>query len=285
MEPWDHLRLFLAVARRGTLTAAAEELGVNASTLHRHLRALEQRVNTPLFEKGPRGYDLTGAGEALLPRAEEVEEAVWSAQRAVVGHDQQVSGDVRVTLPLDFVHAVGRHLIAFRNVCTRVHPIILAADELVDLGRAADIALRTGLHPPESAIGRKLFEIAWCRYAPTTAHDDELPWLHYLQLDHLPPLAWRKKAFPASDPLLSVKSVTAMHAMLRNTRAQALLPCFVGDLDPQLRRVGSPPEATTTLWLLIHADLRKAARVRALLDFLVPRLLEDRPLFEGRNAS
>ena len=284
MEQWDHLRLFLAVARRGTLSAAAEDLGVNASTLHRHLGALEQGVNTPLFAKTPRGYNLTGAGVALLPRAEEVEKAVYAAQRTVLAHEQQASGDVRITLPLDFLPVVGRHLIAFREVRANVHLTVLAADEPRDLGREADIALRPGQHPSKSAIGRKLFEIAWCRYAPITAHDDELPWLHYLQLDHLPPVAWRKKTFPAAEPLLFVASVTAMQVMLRSARAQGLLPCFLGDPDPQLRRVGSPPDATISLWLLIHTNRRNSARLRALRDFLVPRLLEDRPLFEGRGG-
>lgn len=281
MERWDDLRHFLAVARRGTLTSAAEELGLNASTLHRRLAALEQQVGAALFEKGPRGYRLSAVGEALLPRAEEVEESIYAAQRAVVGHDQQVSGDVRVTLPVDFLPVLGPHLVAFRSLCTGVHPIVLADSALLDLGKKADIALRPTQLPPESAVGRRLTEVRWCRYAPKSAGEGELPWLHYLGLEHVPPVAWRRKTFADGAPLMSVEHVAAMHLLLRCTPAQGLLPCFLGDPDPQLRRVGQPAEGTTTLWLLIHADLRKSARVRALVDFLVPRLLAQRPLFMG----
>ncbi|PRP95371.1 HTH-type transcriptional regulator GltC [Enhygromyxa salina] len=284
MDRWDDLRHFLAVARRGTLTAAAEDLGLNASTLHRRLAALEEQVGAGLFEKGPRGYRLSAVGEALLPRAEEVEEAVFAAARTVVGHDEQVSGDVRVTLPVDFLTAVGPHLVAFRDRCTRVRPIVLADNALLDLGRGADIALRPTQRPPESVVGRRLVEIAWCRYAPSSSSGDGLPWLHYLGLGHVGPIAWRRKTFAGDEPLLLVEQVAAMHALLRMTPAQGLLPCFLGDPDPQLRRVGEPAEATTTLWLLIHADLRRAARVRALVDFLVPRVLADRALYEGESV-
>jgi DNA-binding transcriptional LysR family regulator len=80
---------------------------------------------------------------------------------------------------------------------------------------------------------------------------------------------------------MQVQGVAGMLAALKNSTAQGLLPCFVGDLDPELRRIGEPIDAKHQLWLLIHADLKRSARVRALLDFVVPRLLAQRNLFEG----
>lgn len=284
MERWDDLRHFLAVAREGTLTAAAEELGLNASTLHRRLAAFEEQLGAALFDKGPRGYQLSAVGEALLPRAEEAEEAIYAAKRAVIGHDQQVSGDVRLTLPIDFVSVVGPHLVAFREQCPRVRPLVLADNALLDLGRKADVALRPTRAPPPSVVGRRLTNIAWCRYAPRSTRGARLPWLDYLGFDDIPAVALSRKIFADDDVLLRVEGIAAMHGLLRTTRAQALLPCFVGDSDPQLRRLGDTLEPTTTLWLLIHADLRRAARVRALVDFLVPRMIADRPLYEGRRG-
>ena len=78
-----------------------------------------------------------------------------------------------------------------------------------------------------------------------------------------------------------VQGVVAMHALLLSSDAQGLLPCFLGDGDPRLRRLGEPMARENRLWLLIHADLRRSARVRALVDFVVPRLLAQRSLFEG----
>ncbi len=68
--------------------------------------------------------------------------------------------------------------------------------------------------------------------------------------------------------------------------AQGLLPCYVGDRRAGLRRVGPPrPAQASALWLLVHADLRRAARVRALIDFLVPRLKQQAELFRGERPA
>jgi DNA-binding transcriptional LysR family regulator len=75
-----------------------------------------------------------------------------------------------------------------------------------------------------------------------------------------------------------------MLAALKASGAQGFLPCLVGDEDLELRRIGEPIETKDRLWLLIHTDLRRSARVRALLDFVVPRLMAQKNLFEGVQA-
>ena len=281
MNAWDDLKYFLAVARSGTLTGAATELGVSISTLHRHLGALEDEVGTRLFEKGPRGYRLSHAGEALLPRAEEVEEAVYSAARAVVGHDQQATGEVRITLPLVMLSVIAPHLAEFSRTCSGVRPVLQASDSFLDLHRETDLAFRSTTQPIDSAIGRNLFGMAWGLYASVDTAGDALPWIHYVGMEHTPAVQWRLQAHADVRPMMWVQGVIGMHSVLAETGAQGLLPCFVGDGDPRLRRVLDEPVATNRLWLLIHADLRRSARVRAVIDFLVPRLLEERGRFEG----
>ena len=91
MKQWDDLRLFLAVAKNGTLTGAADELELNVATLHRRLKSFEEDFGISLFEKGPRGYRLTNAGEALLSHTKDVQELIFAAFRAVVDHDQHVA--------------------------------------------------------------------------------------------------------------------------------------------------------------------------------------------------
>lgn len=280
MEKWDDLKLFLTVARAGTLSAAADELEVSASTLHRRLQGFETELGSTLFEKSPRGYQLTAAGEALLPRAEEVEEAVYAAGRVVRGHDQQASGEVRITLPLVLLPVIAPHLAAFSRMCRRIRPCLQADDGRLDLERETDIAFRATSQPADSAHGRRLSDLAWARYACVETVADDLPWIHYMGMNHSPAVQWRKKAFPASKPVMSVGGIVAMHSVLAESSAQGLLPCFVGEADAQLRRIGEPV-ATNQLWLLVHADLRRTARVRAVIDFLVPRLLEERARFEG----
>ncbi|MCB9683374.1 MAG: LysR family transcriptional regulator [Alphaproteobacteria bacterium] len=279
---WDDLHAFLAVARTGTLAAAAADLGVNASTVHRRMAALEASLGTTLFDRDPRGYALTGVGEALLPRAVEVEEAVLAARRAATGHDQQARGPVRVTLADDLLDVVAPHLAAFHDAHPGIEPVLLVDPRPFDLGREADVALRPSDTPPDAAIGHRVAPVAWCRYAPAHDPEDDLPWAVYEGLERAGAVRWRLRHHPDVPVLLRVSSVAGMQRVLRCTRATGLLPCHVGDPDTRLRRVGAPiPEAATTLWLLVHADLRRSARVRAFVDFLLPRLRADTPRFAG----
>jgi DNA-binding transcriptional LysR family regulator len=277
MLDWNHVRLFLEVARAGTLSAAATQLGTSVSTVQRHIGALEASVGVPLFQKGPRGYDLTAAGELLLPHAEQAEEALFAGQRALVGHDGQAEGELRVTLPKVLLPALAAHFAAFAETYPRLRLALQAADNRLSLDRETDIALRATLVPPESAVGIRVCELGWGRYVSRLApegDDDALPWVHYVGLDYHPAVHWRRDTFGEREPLLTVQGVIDMRSLLPKVPAQGLLPLFAGDPEPGLRRVGGS-FATSELWLLVHADLRRSARARAFIDFVVPRLRAD----------
>ena len=81
-QNWDDLRYFLAVARTGTLSGAAKQLGTEHTTVARHIQALEDELNNRLFHKSNSGYGLTDAGERLLAGAEAIESAYVSAKAA-----------------------------------------------------------------------------------------------------------------------------------------------------------------------------------------------------------
>ena len=89
---WDDLRSFLAIAREGTLSAAARRLGVRQSTMGRRLAALEEKAGVRLFERTPRGLRLTAAGEAARAEVERMEHAAQAAERAVSGRDIRLEG-------------------------------------------------------------------------------------------------------------------------------------------------------------------------------------------------
>ncbi|SET44797.1 LysR family transcriptional regulator [Oceanicella actignis] len=96
---WDDLRFFLQVARTGRLTQAARALGVDHATVSRRIGALEDAVQAKLFDRSPRGYALTEAGQRLLPAAEAIESAAMSGAAAVGGRQHALSGAVRVGMP------------------------------------------------------------------------------------------------------------------------------------------------------------------------------------------
>src|SRR5882757_4174805 len=98
MSDWDDVRYFLAVARGGSVRAAAERLGVNHTTVLRRIAQLEERMGAQMFEKLPSGYRLTAAGEEVLEFAEQMEASSNRLETRIFGRDQSVRGRLRVTL-------------------------------------------------------------------------------------------------------------------------------------------------------------------------------------------
>ncbi len=256
---WDDLHTFLAVARGGTLAAAAASLGVNATTVHRRVAALEASLGTRLFERDPRGYPHTGVGEALVPRAEEVEEAVLALRRVATGHDRTASGPVRLTLPETLVSVVAPALAAVCDAAPGLRPILHARDDVLDLGIEADVALRPTATPPEESVAFRVGRLAWAVYGPPSQEDD-VPWVAYApEAGPRGAMAWFATHHPDARVQLEVTTVGAM----------------------LVRWTGALPEAGVDLWLLVHVDLRRSARVRALLDLLRPHFEGLRGLLEG----
>ncbi len=276
---WDDLRAFLAVARRGTLAAAADDLGVNASTVHRRLAALEESLGARLFERDPRGYTLTPLGESLQPKAVEVEEGVAALRRAVTGHDLQASGVVRVSLPPTLVPVVAPALAELQATCPGLEPELLATPAFVDLRRDTHVALRIAAAPPEEAIARRIGPVGWAVYAPPGA--DGSARVAYVGLDHVSAVAWADERHRDLRVVARVDEVSAARDALRSVRALCPLPCYVGDAEPGLERRSEVLPDPPLLWVLISADLRRSARVRALLDAMLPVLEAAIPRLAG----
>ncbi len=134
---WDHLRVFLAVARHGQLLAAARHLRLNHATIARRLDALEDALATPLFDRRPTGTALTAAGERLLPVAERIETDVLGIAETFRDEEQEVSGTVRIGAP----DGLGNYFLAAElgALATR-HPGLTI--ELVPLPRTFSLSRR-----------------------------------------------------------------------------------------------------------------------------------------------
>ena len=92
---WDDMRIFLAVARGESLSAAGRKLGVDASTVGRRIARLEQSLGAKLFVKTPQGYELAAEGLRLVPHAEAAETALQGASEALSGQDE-LTGQLRI---------------------------------------------------------------------------------------------------------------------------------------------------------------------------------------------
>src|ERR1700758_765614 len=144
MIDWDDVRYFLAVARGGSVRAAAERLGVNHSTVLRRIAQLEKRLGAQMFEKLPSGYRLTDAGEEVLEFAEQMEASSNQLATRVLGRDQSIGGLLRVTLaPPLASHLLMPDFAEFARLHPEIEMEILSFERPVSLtNREADVAIR-----------------------------------------------------------------------------------------------------------------------------------------------
>ena len=291
MNDWDNYRYFLAVAREGTLSGAARALSVNHATVLRRLRVLEEQLQTSLFERRSDGYSLTSAGEEMLDHVARMEEESLALDLLLAGQDVRLAGDVRVTTVDSLADAVlGPLLPAF----TREHPgitIELATDyQWANLSRReADIALRPSNNPGDAMVGRRVGLLKSFLY-----RSPDLPGFDGASPDQN--MDWRQAPILAPDGRIGetaaaqwfTKETQASRTVLRGTsflilrnacKAGMGVTCLPSYLGEGLVPIESAPENTfTDLWLLTHPELRKSARIRAVLDWMareVPRRMPD----------
>ena len=163
---WDDLKVFLAVARCGSVSGGARRLGLQHSTVSRRIHKLEQDLGVRLFDRIPGGYELAGEGEALERRALRMEQEVLAVDGALSGRDGKLSGPLRVTTVDNMAITVMMPI--FRTFSERypdvtLHVMVSNAD--VSLARReADVAIRLTNTPPDTLIGRRLTTVASAVY-------------------------------------------------------------------------------------------------------------------------
>ncbi len=280
---WDDLRVFLAVARVGSLSGAARSLGVNHSTVFRRIAGLEESLDVRLFERLPTGYALTPAGEETLGIVECIEADVATLDRTVTGQDLRLSGTVRITATdmLAF-WLLPEHLGRFRATYPGIELEIVVGNETLNLSRReTDIALRIGNTPPETLVGRRVGCLEFAIYGGSdycAAHPgSDLAQHDWIGFDsaHAPLIRQFEKLLPGMRPTVRSNSVACAVRLANAGLGLAVLPCAIAALKPDLIRVAELPEAFgLDLWLLTHEDLRHTARIRAVMDFLTPALAE-----------
>ena len=164
---WDDFRVFLALARSGTLTGAAGMLGLTQPTVGRRLKAMEARGGVRLLERTPDGFDLTEAGAMLLASAERMEIEAQTAERSVAGRDIRLEGSVRITT----IEVLAQtFLVAVVDRVQRTHPgiriEILPDTRALSLSkREADLAVRVAPFSGSELVTRRLADVGVGIYA------------------------------------------------------------------------------------------------------------------------
>jgi DNA-binding transcriptional LysR family regulator len=293
---WDDVRYFLALSREGSVRAAGSILGVSHSTVARRVEALEEKLKVRLFDRTPEGYALTSGGRQMVEGAERVEAEMAALEGHLLGQDESFHGLVRVTCANEYLSDMMlRDLAAY---CAKYPGIDLAVTNsyrTFDLSkREADIAvrlLRIGKDPPGHLLGRKLARVYYASYVAVdhaTRLDPEIVgeksrWLGWgeRKADE----RWVSRSSYSKLPVWGSFGEITLHVQAtRVGLGIAMLPCFVADRDPALRRLAQDDLAPYfDTWILSHPDLRDTARLRGARDYLAQTLLAETPLFQGER--
>ena len=291
---WDDLRYVLAVGRSGSLSGAARALRVNHSTVFRRIGQLEERLGVRLFDRLPDGYAPTPAGEALIGLGGRIDEDVVALERRLAGEDLRPSGVVRVTTTDTLVQFMATTCARFRVLQPLIQIELIVGQERLDLSRRdADVAIRPTSQPPETLVGRRLSGIAAAVYGsraylstrPESTPFGEHDWLGYDDsLSHLTADHWLRERVRPERIVMRSNNFLALREAALAGMGLVLLPCYLADDQPGLRQLGEPlPELLTDLWLLVHDDLRRAARIRAFMDHVASEVTGIRDRLEARE--
>ena len=294
---WDDIRIFLAVARHGSLRAAGRALGLSQPTVGRRLAAFEKTFGGPtLFDRLPEGLRLNAAGEALVAAAERLESAALALERRRAAASPTLSGTVRVSVGEWAEELLARY--CGRSEDEGLSPGItlelVQSPQTANLARRdADLALRHGV--PEAgnlfvakvgAIAGALYQNRDCSQAPREATER---WITYTEEQaHFVSARWLEQYIRNSGGRVVLRASTlAMRVeAIRGGVGIGLLPCYAGDCDPLLERVTGPvPELAADYWVIVHRDLRRAACVRAVIEWIRSIFERHRDALAGDGAQ
>jgi DNA-binding transcriptional LysR family regulator len=272
---WGDVRIFLAIARSGTLGAAARALHLSHPTVGRRLRALEQATGHMLFQRTADGFVPTEEGAAIIALAEQMEEGALAMERRLAGQEQKLQGSLRISSADWFGAYVLPPIIAdYAKAYPHVDLEILTGTRLFSLAqREADIAFRIVPFDTPDVVQRRLISLPYGAYvaadSPEPAYGDGAGFrliTHDTSTGHFPDIAWLTESFPKARPILRSNNRNVQGRMCGLGIGIAVLPQVVGNQMAGLRRLNLPAEPPKRdIWMGYHRDIRRLHRLRAFI--------------------
>lgn len=300
MLSWDDYRFFLAVARCGSLSAAARALSVTQPTVGRRIDQMENELKVKLFERTEAGFSMTEAGEAALNFVEAMDREAEAAGNCLARFLNRPKEVVRIATTLNLATCwLTEKLAAFKTTNPNVRLAIRVGIQRADVSRyKADIALRMGNPGDEQLFGRRIGQVNCGLYASQTYLDDHgLPEklqdlaFHSVidsegEIENLPQVAALRETIQDSDIDFGADNTTVQMAAVRNGLGIAPLPCFMADPVPNFVRIlPNLFDVPVDLWLLVNRDLKETGPVRRTYDFIARAITADADLFKGLQAK
>ena len=305
MSDWDGWRFALALARTGRFADAAADLGVEVSTVRRRIKELNQRLGVEVFGRVGNVYAPREACMSLIEAADRIEGEMAGIERNI-GFDRapSLTGSLRIVISDDLTESLlDPYFVSFHQSHPGVRLDLIRSGHGRSLGHyEADVAFLS-LPPREDdrAAGQRISAIAWSCYASRRYFDEHVELLGLRPghrscnpMDLIPNVVWAPHARPAvrrwlnenarqAHPGVRSASLLTYRSLALAGTGAAILPCYLGDAEPDLVQLIPPIEALAgELWIVSHAQVRQTARVRAMFEHFAHLAPEDRDRLAGR---
>lgn len=283
MDNWDEIRTAFQVARLGTVSGAAEVLGVHHATVIRHIDALEGRLGVKLFQRHARGYTPTEAGTDLLRVAQTTDEQFAQLAGRIKGRGDDVSGELVITSLVSLSALLAPVLHRFQMAYPEVIIRFLTGERLFRLEYGeAHVAIRAGAAPdqPDNVVQPFVKQAVGLYAARNYAETHGVPKGetdfdgHYFvghddAQSRAPFNQWLRARVPAEAFRFRSLDTWSMEAAVRAGTGIGFLPVLQAQDDPDLIEViPSRDEWSGPLWLVTHVDLHRTTKVQAFLTHL-----------------
>jgi DNA-binding transcriptional LysR family regulator len=283
MDNWDEIKTAYQVARLGTVSGAAEVLGVHHATVIRHIDALEARLSVKLFQRHARGYKATEAGEDLLRVAEATHDQFSQLASRIKGRGDTISGELVVTSLIELVGWMTPVLVAFQKENPDVTVRFLTGERLFRLEYGeAHVAIRAGLAPdqPDNVV-QPFITLRVGFYAHKSYVDrfgipadvEDYAKHRFVVHDDMqmraPFFQWMHKVVPKDAMTFRCLDSNALTEAILSGAGIGFLNQRDAKNNPDLIEIHPAlPEWDSPLWLVTHVDLHRTPKVQALVKFL-----------------
>jgi DNA-binding transcriptional LysR family regulator len=283
MDNWDEIRTAYQVARKGTVSGAADSLGVHHATVIRHIDALEQRLGVKLFQRHARGYTATEAGQDLLQVAQATDDQFTQLAGRIKGQGEGVSGDLVVTSLEMMSDILTPILMGFQTNHPEVRVRFRTGDRVFRLEYGeAHVAIRAGRMPDEPDnvvqpfVTQGMALVASASYVAQHGLPEDIPAFkdHYFvghddEKSRAPFAKWMRENIPTNRIVYLASENRHMRDAVLAGAGIGFVPRHLLQRDIGLTEVIPPCEEwESKLWLVTHVDLHRTAKVQAFLTYL-----------------
>lgn len=281
---WDIYELFIQVARHGGLSGASAASGLSPATVGRRMLELEAGIGRSLFFRSRTGYRLTGDGALLLDQVLEME----GAARRIEGWQQEGSGSALVRLACGTWLAwwLAANFSGLRSERDDFHLDIFIAERRASLAhRESDIGIRAFEPEEKNLASRRLGEVAYAVYRAHNAHSSVVDrWLAVARDDAISAYLRYPHETQADRIVVTVNRPRSLMDLVLAGAGVAVLPCFVGDQDARLGRLGDEIAILRhAQWIVVNNDDRHRREIRTVVDRMTRMVRDHGDLFAGRR--